>query len=194
MTRTYYRLSLSAACALAACAGPVYFLEDRAKFGYLAGGLAAALIAWGLLLMASAAEAEVSPAMQGVMGAGAAAVSWATISLVATFEIIPHAARHGLARFDPVWMLGGLAPLTIFGVAGWRWVREKTPYLQALLSALFRFSVPLFGLELVARLGGLPKQFRWLFLFTGIMFLVLDGLGAGGDLPFLPRKDGRPEH
>lgn len=185
MTRTYYRLSLVAICALAACFGPVYFLEDRVKGAYLAGGLVAALAAWGLLLLAMAGEARISPNMQATLGGGAAAVSWAIISLVATLDVIPHAVSHGLARFDPVWIMGGLAPMVILGVAWWRRARERLPYWHGVASGLFRFSVPLFGLELMAQIGRLPKQFRWLFLFTGVMFLVLDGLGTGGDLPLM---------
>jgi hypothetical protein len=192
LTRTYYRLCLTAVCALAAFAGPVLFLEDRFRTNYLLGGLAAALITWGSLVMAAAAETNLPLGLLGLGGLGAAALSWGTISLVALFEVLPHALRHGLARFDPVWLMGGFSPLAIPAVAWWRMAREHFPAWQALLSGLFRFSVPLFIAKLVAGLAargmGLPRQFVWLFLFTGVMFLVLDGLGIGEELPMKRRR------
>lgn len=184
MTRIYYRLSLSAICALAAYGAPIWFLEDRPRVGYLLGGLGAALLAWLFLVVAIAAESRLSPLLQGAVGAGLGVLSWGTISLVAVFSVMPHALVYGLARFDPVWVMAGLSPLAIPAVAWWRVRRRRGDGLgHALLSCLFRFSVPLFGLDLVARLLGLPKQYPWLFLFTGVMFLVLDGLGTGDDLP-----------
>ncbi|HYG56942.1 MAG TPA: hypothetical protein VD902_02595, partial [Symbiobacteriaceae bacterium] len=131
MTRAYYRLSLAAVCAFAAFGGPIYFLEDRPKAGYLLGGLAAALLTWSFLTLAMAAEPRLPYYMQGAVGAGAAILSWATISLVAVFDIIPHALSHGLARFDPVWVMGGLAPLAILGVAWWRAARGHASILHA---------------------------------------------------------------
>lgn len=184
MTRIYYRLSLSAVCALAAYGAPVWFLEDRARVGYLLGGLGAALLAWLFLVGAIAAEPRLPAVMQGAVGAGLGALSWGTISLVAVFSVVPHALQHGLARFDPVWVMAGLSPLAVPAVA-WRRVRRGRGegFWPTLASSLFRFSVPLFGLDLTARLLGLPKQYPWLFLFTGVMFLVLDGLGTGDELP-----------
>lgn len=184
MTRTYYRLSLTALCALAAFVGPVLFLEDRFRTGYLLGGLGAAVLAWAALVLIAASETNLHPGLQGVLGMGAAVISWATISLVALFDVLPHVARHGFSHFDFVWIAGGLAPLVIPGVAWWRVRQGEAGGWQALLSALYRFSVPLFLVRLIARGLGLPKQYVWLFLFTGVMFLVLDGLGAGKDLPF----------
>ncbi|HLN60233.1 MAG TPA: hypothetical protein VK464_01685 [Symbiobacteriaceae bacterium] len=188
MTRTYYRLALAAVCALAACAGPVAFLEDRVRLGYLLGGLAAALLAWAILVGAASAEANLHPGLLGIIGAGAALLSWATITLVAVFDVLPHALAFGLAKFDPVWLVGGLAPLIVAPVAWWRVARGGEQVGQALLSSLYRFSVPLLGLRVVARVFHLPKQYGWLFLFTGVMFLVLDGLGAGDDLPLVRRN------
>jgi hypothetical protein len=159
-------------------------MEDRPRLGYLLGGLAAALLTWAFLAAAIAMESGLQPWMQGVLGAGAAVLSWTTISLVALFDVIPHALEHGLARFDPVWVMGGLlAPLSIIGVALWRAFLQRTPLPAAFFSTLFRYSVPLFALELLVRFLPLAKQYIWLFLFTGVMFLVLDGLGAGKDLP-----------
>lgn len=188
MTRMYYRLSLAAVCALAAFGGPVYFLEDRPRVGYLLGGLFAAFLTWAMLAAVIATESSLHPWIQGILGASAAVLSWATISLVAVFDVIPHALQHGPARFDPVWILGGLSPLAILAVAWWRAHKGTTPVLHALLSTLYRYSVPLFALQLLVRIGGAPKQYRWLFLFTGVMFLVLDALGAGGDLPLVHKN------
>ncbi|HLN61351.1 MAG TPA: hypothetical protein VK464_07315 [Symbiobacteriaceae bacterium] len=194
MTRVYYRLSLAAVCALAAFGGPIWFLEDRPRPGYLAGGLAAALLTWAILALAMAAEPNLQPWLQGAVGLGAAVLSWATISLVAVFDVIPHAMRYGLSRFDPVWIAaGGLAPLVILGVAAWRVGRDRLPVWHTLLSTLFRYSVPLLGLHLTVRFLPLPKQYRWLFLFTGVMFLVLDAIGSGGDLPLSRRRDDQSE-
>ena len=191
MTRMYYRLSLSAICALAAFAGPIIFLEDRARVGYLLGGLAAAFLTWFSLWVIMAAEPHLHSGLQLIVGAGAAVFSWATISLVAVFDVIPHLFQFGLARFDPVWILGGLSPAVILGVAWWRAARDGTVVWQALSSALMRFSLPLLVLTLASRMLSLPKQYRWLFLFDGVMFLVLDALGTGDDLPLsLHHKDG----
>lgn len=191
VTRVYYRLSLSAVCALAAFAGPIIFLEDRARVGYLLGGLAAAFITWLSLWATIATEPHMQPGLQLIVGAGAAVFSWATISLVAVFDIIPHVFQFGLTRFDPVWILGGLSPVVILGVAWWRASRDRTVVWQALSSALLRFSLPLLALTLVSSMLSLPKQYRWLFLFDGVMFLVLDALGTGDDLPLsLHQKDG----
>jgi hypothetical protein len=189
MTRVYYRLSLSALCALAAFGAPIWFLEDRARAGYLAGGLGAALLTWAFLAMAIAAEPTLQPWLQGAVGLGAAVLSWATISLTAVFGVIPHALMHGLSRFDPVWLAGGLAPVVILAVAVWRVQRDRQPVWHALLSTLFRYSVPLFGLQLVVQMLPLAKQYRWLFLFTGVMFLVLDAIGDGGDLPLSAKTE-----
>ncbi len=197
-TRTYYRLALSALCALAAWAGPIWFLADRPKLGYLVGGFVAALLTWAFLEGIVRAEPKLEPWLQGVLGAGAGLLSWATISLVAVFDIIPKVAERGLERFDPVWIMGGLSPLVVVAVALWRAARDDAPVLNGLFSALLRFSVPLFGLEVVTQSSGLPKQYRWLFLFTGVMFLVLDGLGTGDDLPLVmgpaSGADGRRQH
>jgi len=183
VTRVYYRLSLSALCALAAFAGPIIFLEDRARVGYLLGGLAAALLTWFFLWVVMVAEPHLHPGLQLIVGAGAAVFSWATISLVAVFDVIPHALRFGVARFDPVWMLGGLSPVVILGVAWWRAARDGTVVWQALSSALMRFSAPLLAVTWISAMLSLPKQYGWLFLFDGVMFLVLDALGTGDDLP-----------
>lgn len=165
------------------------FLEDRLRAGYLLGGLAAALLTWAFLAFTMVAEGRLTPVLQGVMGLGAGVLSWAPISLVAVFDVIPHILRYGLSRFDPVWILGGLSPGVTLGVAWWRTSRGKIPVWHALVSALLRFSMPLFGIQLVIRAVGLPKQYRWIFLFTGVMFLVLDALGAGGDLPLMAQRD-----
>ncbi|MDB4893953.1 MAG: hypothetical protein JWN15_215 [Firmicutes bacterium] len=186
MTRTYYRLSLSALCALAACAGPVLFLEDRFRTGYLLGGLGAALVTWLVLTLAVTSEGSLSPALLALAGVGAAVLSWVAISLVAVFDVIPHVAAHGFSRFDPVWLMGGLAPLAILLVARWRMSRDRLPFWPAILSAIYRFSLPLCAVRAGALLLRLPRQYVWLSLFTGVMFLVLDALGAGEDLPLRP--------
>lgn len=179
MDRTSYRLSLSALSALAALMGPVIFLEDRFRLGYLLGGLAAALLTWLFLTVAIAMEPYLPPVVLAIIGAGSAVFSWMTISLVTVFDIIPHILREGLALFDPVWILGGLAPLVILAAGLWRGLRENTGVLPSLASALHRFSLPLLGTQISVGLLDLPKQYRWLFLFTGVMFLVLDELGIG---------------
>lgn len=179
MDRTSYRLSLSAVSALAALVGPVIFLEDRFRIGYLLGGLAAALLTWLFVTVAIAMEPYLPTVVLAIIGAGSAVFSWMTISLVAVFDIIPHILQNGLALFDPVWILGGLAPVVILATGLWRGLRESTGVLPALASALHRFSLPLLGTQITVGLLDLPKQYRWLFLFTGVMFLVLDELAIG---------------
>lgn len=176
---------LTGLCTLAAFTGPILFMEDRPRGGYLLGGLAAAVLIWALLAGTVAAAQTVPAWLQGVVGAGAALLSWARISLVAVFDVIPHMAQHGFNRFDPVWVGGGVvAPLLMLGIALWRAVRSRQNASEALMAALFRFSVPLLGLSLLVRLPGLPKQYPWLFLFTGILFLTLDALlGSPREMP-----------
>jgi len=174
---TYYRPILTLLCTLAAFAGPIVFLEDRARFGYLAGGLVASLLTWALLAGTMAVAHTIPGWLRGVAGVGAALLSWAPIALVAVFDVIPHLATHGINRFDPVWIGGGVAaPLVIVGIALWRAARGWTGMTDALMTAVFRYSVPLLGLELLARIPRLPKQYPWLFLFTGALFLTLDAL------------------
>jgi len=191
LTRTYYRLSLSALCALAAGGGPVLFLEDRLRSGYVWGGLVSALLTWVALQLVIALERYVAPELQGILGAGAAYFSWAIVTLVAVFDIIPHIYHKGLARFDPVWIMGGLAPLVTLPVAAWRHKREGIGFWPAFCSALFRFSAPLWVVQRLTYVVTLPKQYHWLAVFTGMMFLVLDGLGVGEDLPFHIKPGGR---
>jgi len=186
MTRSQYRLVLTGLCALAAGVGPVVFLEDRLRAGYLLGGLAAAFLCWGLLLLAYSAEQRLSSGAQAVMGMGAAILSWVPVSLVAVFDIIPHIFREMPDPFDPVWVMGGLSPLAVPAVACWQWATGKGAFWQATVTGLFRFSVPLFVLRLTALLVGLPEKYSWLFMFTGVMFLVLDGLGFGWQPPVNP--------
>lgn len=185
--RTYYGLVLSVLCALGAWVGPVLFLEDRWRASYLAGGLGAALLSWAFLAAAVSLQGRLHEGLLAIMGAGAAVLSWAPIALVAFFDVLPHIADEGLARFDPVWLFGGFAPVMVGGICLWRAVRHRLPLQEALTSALFRFSVPLFGLELFTQTLSLPKQFRWLFLFTGVLYLVLDTLSAGAGLSLLLR-------
>ncbi|HWI52242.1 MAG TPA: hypothetical protein VNT01_08870 [Symbiobacteriaceae bacterium] len=175
--RTYYRPTLTLICTLAAFAGPIIFLEDRARLGYLAGGLVASLLTWALLAGALAIADTIPNWLQGVAGVGAALLSWAPISLVAVFDVIPHLASHGFNRFDPVWIGGGVAsPLVVVGIALWRAERGWNGLTDAIMKAIFRYSVPLLGLALLARVPHLPKQYPWLFLFTGALFLTLDTL------------------
>lgn len=183
MTRAYYRLCLVALCSLAALAGPVVFLQDRWRLGYLLGGFGAALLTWAFLLVTIAVESKLHYGLQGIIGAGAGVLSWATISFVAIFDIIPHLLREGWALFDPVWLMAGFSPLIIPVVVAWRVRQGRGTIPEILGSTLFRFSVPLLLVQLVSQWLGLPKQYRWLFLFTGVMFLVLDMLGVGKDHP-----------
>lgn len=186
VTRTTYRLVLTVLCAVAAFVGPITFLEDRPKATYLLGGVGAALLTWLFHRVAVLAEPQLNPGLQAILAAGAAVFSWLTVSLVAIFKVIPHALQSGLALFDPVWILGGLAPLAILAVGGWRSIRLGGEVWSRLVSALFRFSAPLFGLQIMVELLPLPKQFRWLALFTGMMFLVLDSLNGEVEDPPLP--------
>lgn len=191
MTRTYYRLVLTVLCALAAYCVPVPTLRYPYDLGYFAGGLGASLLAWAFLAVVLALEPEVNPGLQVILGTGAAVISWGRISFVATFEIIPLVVRLGHLNhpFDPIWILGGASPLVIPVVAAWIAYTAGKPLGQGMASALWRFSVPLGLLILVPRWLRLPEQFLWLFLFTGVMFLVLDGLGTGGDWPLvIPRR------
>lgn len=178
MNHTCYRLLLTAFCGLAAYIGPVFFLGDPLHTPYLLGGVGASLLTWLLLAGAMAAEPSIEPWLRGVIGLGAAVLSWSTVSLVAVFDVIPHMAVRGMDPFDPVWIACGLAPLAVPAMA-LLWVRAgRMPFWTGLMTALYRFSVPLFGVYLTAQLSGMGKQMRWLFLFTGITFLVLDGLGT----------------
>ncbi|BAD41856.1 hypothetical protein STH2873 [Symbiobacterium thermophilum IAM 14863] len=156
----------------------MYTLRYPYHLPYFGGGLVAALLAWGFLQMAVLLEPEVKPGVQFIVGAGFAVVSWAHISVVACLTIIPQVVRAGrlLDTFDPIWILGGLSPLVVPAAAVALRIAGR-PLLPSLAAALFRFSVPLGFLSLIPRWLHLPKQFRWLFLFTGVMFLVLDGLG-----------------
>lgn len=186
MTRSWYRLVLTGLCALAAWAGPVFFLEDRLRAGYLVGGFSAAILCWGLLLLVQAAEPRLGLGAQSVIGIGASFLSWVPISLVAALDIIPHIPQEGYNPFDPVWIMGGFSPLVVLAGAWWKRIQCHVPFWEGAVSCLFRFSVPLFGLRLAALLLGLPKQYGWLFMFTGVMFLVLDVLGLGEEFPLRP--------
>jgi len=176
VTLTTYRLLLTVLCAAAAFVSPVVFLEDRPKATYLLGGVGAALLTWLFHQVSLVVEAQLRPGLQAILGAGSAVFSWLTVTLVAIFKVIPHAFQNGLALFDPVWILGGLAPLVFLLVGALRSLRQGADVWSRLVSALFRFSVPLFALQLTVELLPLPKQFRWLTLFTGMMFLVLNAL------------------
>ncbi len=192
MTRTYYRLVLTVLCALAAYVGPVVFLKYPYRFGYFVGGLIASLLAWGLLMAVISTEQNLPARLQFVLGAGAGVFTWSRTSLVAVFHILPLIARNGWRlndTFDPVWLMGGLAPLVVPVVALLLSHTTNRPFWQTFSSALFRYSIPLAILQLLPRWIGLPRQFTWIFLFTGVMFLVLDGLGTGRDFPFLSRLD-----
>lgn len=186
--RNYYRIAITTACTLAAFVGPIIFLEDRPRVGYLLGGFAAAVLARYLLVAMIALEHHIPTWLRGVLGGGAALLSWAPISLVAVFDVIPNMATNGFNRFDPVWIAGGvLAPLTILGLALLK--PRKAPLLDVVLTALYRYSFPLVGLDLLARIPNLPKQYPWLFLFTGTMFLTLDILVHGVEpIPHKPAK------
>ncbi len=176
MSRTTYRLILTVLCAAAAFVGPIVFLEDRPKATYLLGGVGAALLTWLFQRVTVLVERELQPGLQAILAAGSAVFSWLTVTLVAIFKVIPHALQSGLALFDPVWVLGGLAPLVFLAVGSWRSIRQGGEVWHRLVSALFRFSVPLLALQILVGMLPLPKQFRWLALFTGMMFLVLDAL------------------
>jgi len=191
MSRTYYRLVLTVLCALAAYIGPVVFLRYPYRFGYFAGGLIASLLAWGLLVAVIAAEPDLPPRLQFVLGAGAGVFTWSRTSIVALFEVLPLISRNGWRlndTFDPVWLMSGFSPLMVPVVALVVSRHTYRPLWQTFSSALFRYSIPLAILQLLPRWFGLPRQFTWIFLFTGVMFLVLDGLGTGGDFPLLPHR------
>lgn len=137
-------------------------------------------------------ERELDPGLQLIIGAGAGVFTWAYVSFVTLFQILPLIIETGRLNdtFDPIWLLGGFSPLAV-PVIGLVIHRETGKRLwESVASALFRFSVPLLVLVLLPRWFGLPKQFRWVFLFTGVMFLVLDGLGTGKVLPLV--TPGRP--
>lgn len=178
MARVYYRLVLTVLCALAAYITPVHTLRYPYHLPYFAGGLVAALLAWSFLGLAILLEPEVKPGVQFIVGAGFAVISWAHVSMVSVLHIIPQVIRAGrlLDTFDPIWILAGLSPLMVPAAAVVLRLTGR-PFLPALAAALFRFSVPLGFLSLIPRWLNMPRQFRWLFLFTGVMFLVLDGLG-----------------
>ncbi|HYF77159.1 MAG TPA: hypothetical protein VD973_08515 [Symbiobacteriaceae bacterium] len=179
--RNTYRVALILLCALAAFAGPIIFLEDRPKLGYLIGGLIAAILARQLLVVMIDVEHFLPIWLRGSLGAFAGALSWAPITLVAVFDVIPNMAEKGFNRFDPVWIGGGVvAPLAILGFAVWYAYRLKLSVPDVVMTALYRYSFPLLGMDLLVRIpSGLPKQYPWLFLFTGALFLTLDILIHG---------------
>jgi hypothetical protein len=179
--RNTYRVALILLCALAAFAGPIIFLEDRPKLGYLIGGLIAAILARQLLVVMIDVEHFLPIWLRGALGAAAGLLSWAPITLVAIFDVIPNMAAKGFNRFDPVWIGGGVAaPLAILGIAVWYAYRLKLSVPDVVMTALYRYSFPLLGMDLLVRIpSGLPKQYPWLFLFTGAMFLTLDILIHG---------------
>lgn len=195
MTRTYYRLVLTVLCALAAYITPVPALRYPYDLGYFAGGLAAAFLAWAFLVALISMEPGVQPHLQLVLGAGAAVFSWGHATLVALFQIFPLIIQAGRLNdtFDPIWLLGGFSPLTVPFVAVFMARAGRRPYWQALATALYRYSIPLAILVMLPRLLGLPRQFRWIFLFTGVMFLVLDGLGTGRVWPLVGHREERPK-
>lgn len=190
MTRTYYRVCLAALCALAAVVGPRIFVWEPYRLGFLLGGFAAALLTWLFLLGAIALEPSLTLRMVAILGAGSAVLSWLRVSIVAAMDRVPVALVSGWKPFDPVWLVGGLAPLIIPIVAYWSVRVERRHVGEALASALYRFSVPLALLQVLARTLALPRQYQSLFFLTGLMFLVLDALGSGGDLPLLVRTSG----
>lgn len=191
MIRTYYRLVLTVLCALAAYITPVPTLKYPYDLGYFAGGLAAALLTWALLVAVIALEPEVHPGLQFILGAGAGVITWAQTTVVSIFEVIPYYIEFGALKdtFDPIWLLSGASPLAVLVIALWVCRTVAKPFWEALFSALFRFSIPLALLQLIPKWLGLPKQFRWLFLFTGVMFLLLDGLGTGRTWPLAGAAD-----
>lgn len=191
MTRIYYRLCVTALCALAALVGPRIFVWEPFRLGFLLGGLAAALLTWLFLVGALAVEPTLKPLVLGILGAGAAVLSWMRVTMVAVFDRIPLMLAHGWKPFDPVWVLGGFSPVLVLFVAWWIARSSGESLLDSLYTALYRFSVPLAMLQVVTRVLDLPKQYHSLFLFTGIMFVLLDGLGTGGDLPL--SRSGRSE-
>ena len=175
--KTYYRLAMTIVCTLAAYVGPIVFLEDRPKPGYLLGGVVACLLTWALLVATERTEENIPVWLRGILGAGAGLLSWAPISLVAIFDVIPHMATNGFNRFDPVWIGGGVVgPMLIAAIAVWRAARAHTNLLDGLMAANYRYSIPLVGVDLIARMPNLPKQYPWLFLFSGAAFLTLDAL------------------
>lgn len=191
--RNYDRVAITTACALAAFVGPIIFLEDRPKLGYLLGGLAAALLARYLLVGMIALEHHIPTWLRGVLGSGAALLSWAPISLVALFDVIPNMATNGFNRFDPVWIAGGVvAPVVILGFSIATALGHRLNLTTVVMTALYRYSFPLLGLRLLARIPGLPKQYPWLFLFTGAMFLTLDILVHGVEPR--PHKEAKVHH
>lgn len=193
MARTYYRLVITVLCALAAYITPVPALRYPYNLGYFVGGLAAALLAWAFLAAVIALEPGVRPHLQLVLGAGAGVFSWGHATLVATFDILPLFLQRGGLNdtFDPIWILGGYSPLIVPVVGLWMAGTAAKPYWQGLASALYRFSVPLALLQLPPALLGLPRQYRWIFLFAGVMFLVLDGLGIGRNWPLVGGREKR---
>ncbi|MDF2627371.1 MAG: hypothetical protein K0R39_1202 [Symbiobacteriaceae bacterium] len=174
--RNYIRVGLVLLCSLAAFVSPIFFLEDRPKVGYLIGGLVAAVLARQLLVWMIDVEHHLPTWLRGALGAAAGALSWAPITLVAVFDVIPNMAEKGFNRFDPVWISGGVAaPLAILAIAVWHAYRLRLSLPDVVMTALYRYSFPLLGLDLLARIpSGLPKQYPWLFLFTGALFLTLD--------------------
>ncbi|HYF92807.1 MAG TPA: hypothetical protein VD969_11240 [Symbiobacteriaceae bacterium] len=175
--KTYLRLAFTILCTVAAFIGPIIFLEDRPKPGYLLGGLAACLATWALLSATMSTEERVPVFLRGVLGACAGLLSWAPISLVAVFDVIPHMAENGFNRFDPVWIGGGvIGPLLIAAVAAARAVNANANVFDALMAANYRYSIPLVGVDLIARIPNFPKQYPWLFLFTGAAFLTMDAM------------------
>lgn len=163
-------------CGLSGYLGPVVFLGQSPNLSYLGTGLIAGAGTGVFLLLTEMTSPHVPAELQALVGAGAAVFTWLPVLLIGVFQIIPHLMYGGFVPFDVVWLGSGLAPLVVLAVAilaapGPLLGQERV---QTLMQTLFRYSLPLLGVQVAARVLAPDKQHRWLVLFAGMLFLTLE--------------------
>lgn len=162
-------------CGLAGYLGPLLFLGESPNRAYLGTALTAAAGAGALSTLLGMRAPRVPVGLQGLAGAGTAVLTWLPVTLIALFQIVPLLLAGEFQPFDIVWIGAGLGPPVVLVTAYLR--ANGTPFgaerVRAVMLALYRLSVPLLGIQLVARALTPIKEHRWLALFTGILFLTL---------------------
>jgi hypothetical protein len=170
------KVALAAFCGAAGFLGPALFLEQPLQVSYL---LTALLAAAGTGLLSGAvlrALPNVPPGIQGILGGGAAVFTWAPLTLVALFQILPHLLEGGYNPFDLVWLGVGLGPPAVLALT---FLLARGPLLggerlRALMEALFLISLPLLAVHAASRLLAPTRQERWLALFAAVLFVTLE--------------------
>lgn len=173
-------LLLVLACGLVGYLGPLFFLEESANPSYLGTALSAAAGAGAIATFLKMGAPRVPVGLQGLAGAGAALLTWAPVTLIALFQILPLLAAGQFQRFDIVWIGSGLGPPVLLVLA---YLRADGPAfgakrLWSVMRLLYQYSLPLLGIMLAARALTPDKEQRWLALFTAILFMTLNLLAT----------------